>query len=117
MHVRHGIRDSLVTCRCRRLDTQGKVVNSSSRNGTQKPERTVQCRSSDANDGTEIYYKDWGTGDPIVFSHGWPLNADAWDAQMLFFGQQGYRVIAHDRRSHGRSEPDVGPERLRHVGR
>ena len=56
-----------------------------------------------ANDGTEIYYKDWGMGDPIVFSHGWPLNADAWDAQMLFFGQNGYRVIAHDRRSHGRS--------------
>jgi non-heme chloroperoxidase len=54
-------------------------------------------------DGTSIYYKDWGTGQPIVFSHGWPLNADAWDAQMLFFGQLGYRVIAHDRRSHGRS--------------
>jgi non-heme chloroperoxidase len=55
-------------------------------------------------DGTEIYYKDWGMGNPIVFSHGWPLNADAWDAQMLFFGQQGYRVIAHDRRGHGRSD-------------
>ena len=54
-------------------------------------------------DGTTIYYKDWGTGQPIVFSHGWPLNADAWDAQMLFFGQHGFRVIAHDRRSHGRS--------------
>lgn len=54
-------------------------------------------------DGTEIYYKDWGTGQPITFSHGWPLNADAWDAQMLFFGALGYRVIAHDRRSHGRS--------------
>src|SRR6195952_415816 len=54
-------------------------------------------------DGVQIYYKDWGTGQPIVFSHGWPLNADAWDAQMLFLGQQGYRVIAHDRRSHGRS--------------
>ncbi len=54
-------------------------------------------------DGTTIYYKDWGTGQPIVFSHGWPLNADAWDAQMLFLGQHGYRVIAHDRRSHGRS--------------
>jgi non-heme chloroperoxidase len=55
-------------------------------------------------DGTKIYYKDWGTGQPIVFSHGWPLNADAWDAQMLFLGQHGYRVIAHDRRGHGRSE-------------
>jgi non-heme chloroperoxidase len=54
-------------------------------------------------DGTKIYYKDWGTGQPIVFSHGWPLSGDAWDNQMLFFGQQGYRVIAHDRRGHGRS--------------
>lgn len=54
-------------------------------------------------DGTIIYYKDWGKGSPIVFSHGWPLTADAWDAQMLFLGQHGYRVIAHDRRSHGRS--------------
>jgi non-heme chloroperoxidase len=55
-------------------------------------------------DGTEIYYKDWGAGQPIVFSHGWPLDADAWDAQMLFFGNNGFRVIAHDRRSHGRSQ-------------
>jgi non-heme chloroperoxidase len=54
-------------------------------------------------DGTQIYYKDWGTGKPIVFSHGWPLSADAWDPQMLFLGRQGYRVIAHDRRGHGRS--------------
>jgi non-heme chloroperoxidase len=54
-------------------------------------------------DGTQIYYKDWGEGQPIVFSHGWPLTADDWDGQMLFFGQQGYRVIAHDRRGHGRS--------------
>lgn len=54
-------------------------------------------------DGTEIYYKDWGKGQPIVFSHGWPLSADDWDTQMLFFGQRGYRVIAHDRRGHGRS--------------
>src|ERR1700712_542290 len=55
------------------------------------------------NDGTEFFYKDWGTGQPIVFSHGWPLDGDAWDAQMLFLGQNGYRVIAHDRRGHGRS--------------
>jgi non-heme chloroperoxidase len=60
-------------------------------------------KSITTNDGTSIYYKDWGTGQPIVFSHGWPLTADAWDAQMLFLGEQGYRVIAHDRRSHGRS--------------
>jgi len=54
-------------------------------------------------DGTQIFYKDWGQGQPIVFSHGWPLTADDWDAQMLFFGLHGYRVIAHDRRGHGRS--------------
>lgn len=54
-------------------------------------------------DGTSLFYKDGGTGQPIVFSHGWPLNADAWDPQMLFLGQHGYRVIAHDRRGHGRS--------------
>jgi non-heme chloroperoxidase len=55
------------------------------------------------NDGTEIFYKDWGSGQPIVFSHGWPLSADDWDAQMLFFVHHGFRVIAHDRRGHGRS--------------
>ena len=57
-------------------------------------------------DGTSIYYKDWGAidGQPIVFSHGWPLSADAWDAQMMFFADRGFRTIAHDRRSHGRSD-------------
>jgi non-heme chloroperoxidase len=54
-------------------------------------------------DGAEIFYKDWGRGQPIMFSHGWPLSADDWDAQMLFFLNHGYRVIAHDRRGHGRS--------------
>lgn len=54
-------------------------------------------------DGVDIFYKDWGSGTPIVFSHGWPLSADDWDAQMMFFLNQGYRVIAHDRRGHGRS--------------
>src|SRR6201996_2724180 len=54
-------------------------------------------------DGVEIFYKDWGTGQPIVFSHGWPLSGDDWDPQMVFFLAQGYRVIAHDRRGHGRS--------------
>ena len=54
-------------------------------------------------DGVEIFYKDWGKGQPIVFSHGWPLSADDWDTQMLFFLHHGYRVIAHDRRGHGRS--------------
>jgi non-heme chloroperoxidase len=62
-----------------------------------------------AKDGTPIYFKDWGTGMPVVFSHGWPLSADAWDAQMLFLVNQGYRVIAHDRRGHGRSgQPSEG---------
>jgi non-heme chloroperoxidase len=54
-------------------------------------------------DGTEIYYKDWGQGQPVVFSHGWPLTADAWDDQMVFLASHGYRCIAHDRRGHGRS--------------
>jgi non-heme chloroperoxidase len=54
-------------------------------------------------DGTEIYYKEWGTGQPVVFSHGWPLSADAWEDQMFFLGERGFRCIAHDRRGHGRS--------------
>ena len=54
-------------------------------------------------DGTQIYYKDWGSGPPILFSHGWPLSGDASESQMLFLGMQGFRVIAHDRRGHGRS--------------
>ncbi|MFC4527322.1 alpha/beta hydrolase [Dyella halodurans] len=60
-------------------------------------------------DGTEIFYKDWGQGQPVVFSHGWPLTADAWDAQMVFLSSHGYRTIAHDRRGHGRSgQPSQG---------
>src|SRR6059058_5911202 len=60
-------------------------------------------------DGTEIYYKDWGSGPVVTFSHGWPLNADAWDGQMHYLAQQGFRVIAHDRRGHGRSsQPSSG---------
>jgi non-heme chloroperoxidase len=54
-------------------------------------------------DGTQLYYKDWGTGQPVVFSHGWPLSADAWEDQMIFLAERGYRCIAHDRRGHGRS--------------
>src|SRR5690349_12574582 len=56
-----------------------------------------------AKDGTQLYYKDWGQGPVVTFSHGWPLNADAWDGQMLFLVQHGFRCIAHDRRGHGRS--------------
>ncbi|WP_376100832.1 alpha/beta fold hydrolase (plasmid) [Roseomonas sp. CCTCC AB2023176] len=55
-------------------------------------------------DGTRLYYKDWGSGRPVLFSHGWPLNADAWDEQMVFLGSHGFRVVAHDRRGHGRSD-------------
>ena len=60
-------------------------------------------RTITTKDGVDIFYKDWGAGQPIVFSHGWPLSADDWDAQMMFFFNHGYRVIAHDRRGHGRS--------------
>ena len=66
---------------------------------------TAVARTSDymtMRDGTRIYYKDWGHGRPVVFSHGWPLNSDSWEAQMLFLADHGYRVIAHDRRGHGR---------------
>ena len=65
-------------------------------------------------DGTEIFYKDWGSGQPIVFSHGWPLSADDWDTQMLFFLGHGYRVIAHDRRGHGRSTQTSGGHDMDH---
>src|SRR5476649_2715200 len=65
-------------------------------------------------DGTEIFYKDWGTGQPIVFSHGWPLSADDWDAQMMFFLGKGFRVIAHDRRGHGRSTQTTGGHDMDH---
>jgi pimeloyl-ACP methyl ester carboxylesterase len=65
-------------------------------------------------DGTHLYYKDWGTGQPVVFSHGWPLTADAFEDQMFYLSSRGYRCIAHDRRGHGRSsQPWARPERLR----
>jgi non-heme chloroperoxidase len=77
---------------------------------TTREERT-SATTITTEDGTQIYYKDWGTGQPVVFSHGWPLNADAWEDQMVFLGLHGYRCIAHDRRGHGRSsQPWKGNE-------
>ena len=65
-------------------------------------------------DGVQIFYKDWGKGQPIVFSHGWPLSSDDWDAQLMFFQSRGYRVIAHDRRGHGRSTQTSGGHDMDH---
>jgi non-heme chloroperoxidase len=73
------------------------------------PLKENKMSSITTKDGTHIYYKDWGKGQPIVFSHGWPLSADAWEGQMLFLANNGYRCIAHDRRGHGRSsQPSFG---------
>lgn len=72
--------------------------------GTTAPDATLpRPNTVRTTDGTEIYYKDWGAGQPVVFSHGWPLNADSWEAQMVLLASHGYRCIAHDRRGHGRS--------------
>ena len=74
---------------------------------TPKGERTITSNIGTtfaAKDGTQLYYKDWGTGQPVVFSHGWPLTADAFEDQMFFLAQHGYRCIAMDRRGHGRSQ-------------
>jgi non-heme chloroperoxidase len=72
---------------------------------------TMSSSTITVQDGTQIFYKDWGSGTPIVFHHGWPLSGDDWDAQMLFFSAKGFRVIAHDRRGHGRSsQADKGNE-------
>jgi non-heme chloroperoxidase len=77
---------------------QANVPKSSDQRKGGNPMNTITTK-----DETQIYYKDWGSGQPIVFHHGWPLSADDWDAQMLYFAEKGYRVIAHDRRGHGRS--------------
>jgi non-heme chloroperoxidase len=80
------------------LAATGAATPRSTREGKRMTTSTVKTK-----DGVEIFYKDWGSGTPIVFSHGWPLSADDWDPAMMFFLQHGYRVIAHDRRGHGRS--------------
>src|ERR1700693_5612306 len=84
---------------------KGRCYAAARRFRRQRPEqgRKQAMGTITTSDGTEIFYKDWGSGQPIVFSHGWPLSGDDWDTQMLFFLQHGYRVIAHDRRGHGRS--------------
>ncbi|SNT59782.1 non-heme chloroperoxidase [Tardiphaga sp. OK246] len=80
---------------------EGKADDKPTKPHAHKGHRTMSTITT--KDGTEIYYKDWGKGPVVTFSHGWPLNADAWDGQMLFLAQHGYRVVAHDRRGHGRS--------------
>jgi non-heme chloroperoxidase len=72
-------------------------------NAIYQPEGIRTVNTITSKDGTQIYFKDWGRGPAVTFSHGWPLNADMWDGQMLFLAQQGFRVVAHDRRGHGRS--------------
>jgi len=72
------------------------------------PCTTARMANITTKDGTSIYYKDWGKGQPIVFCHGWPLNADAWDEQLYYFASKGFRVLAHDRRGHGRSSQPWG---------
>jgi non-heme chloroperoxidase len=81
---------------------------------TNKGSKIMANSTVTTKDGTEIYYKDWGSGQPIVFSHGWPLSADDWDTQMMFFLEKGFRVIAHDRRGHGRSTQTAGGHDMDH---
>jgi non-heme chloroperoxidase len=87
--------------------TSAPKLESSGQHNTEKNNKEKRVDTITVKDGTQIYYKDWGSGQPLFFHHGWPLSADDWDAQMMFFLEQGYRVIAHDRRGHGRSTQTV----------
>src|SRR5947209_1297285 len=92
-----------VSRRSTRPRTTSRSDGATARHSDPPPMEAHSMATITTNDGVEIFYKDWGSGQPIVFSHGWPLSADDWDNQMLFFLGKGYRVIAHDRRGHGRS--------------
>src|SRR5437764_12325850 len=98
-------------CRERRGVRFSRGKNSTA-SGQRKGEPVMSTMTT--KDGVEIFYKDWGEGQPIVFSHGWPLSADDWDTQMQFFLKHGYRVIAHDRRGHGRSSQTDGGHDMDH---
>src|SRR4030081_1786544 len=81
---------------------------------SRREERSMTTGMVTTQDGTEVFYKDWGMGQPVVFSHGWPLNADAWDDQLFFMASNGFRAVAHDRRGHGRSSQPWGGNDMDH---
>jgi non-heme chloroperoxidase len=86
-----------------RLSPEPSTAPTSSSNGADQRKGKSTMTTITTKDGTSLYYKDWGAGKPVVFSHGWPLSSDSWEAQMLFLAQRGFRCVAHDRRGHGRS--------------
>src|SRR6202163_4880149 len=92
---------TIAAAACLPIGATGAAFEQANASISSKGDRTMS--SITTKDGVEIFYKDWGKGQPIVFSHGWPLSADDWDAQMMFSLGRGFRVIAHDRRGHGRS--------------